>query len=191
MRILPKQPTGPSAAEFNRTSGTSYADMFKSAKQAALEVDGTPEDPDSRDGFVTLGGVSLGGDSIQTLVSLWGQAGEKSASVRFVGGTYVEEPPSPGRPYSLGTQKDRYIEITEDRGRGFLKVEDRLSQSLSDLDNNQGYDNTVIDDHKERGIIVAGSDGTVLAENPRDVRLLFDSGWSLAEFQKRKADLDG
>jgi hypothetical protein len=186
MHILPKQPIGPNATEFQRINGGTYKAMFQSAKEAALKVDGTSDDPDPRDGFVTLSGQGLRGDDVQTLVSLWGQAGAESASVRFVSGSYVEEAPGEGRDHHLGIQKDRYIEISEDRQRGLLKVDDRLSQSLTNLET----ENTVIDDHKDRGLVVTSGDGTVVAEDPRDVRLLFDSGWSLAEFQRRRADLD-
>jgi hypothetical protein len=187
MRILPKQPTGPNGNEFQKTHGAAYKAMFQAAKHAALEIDGTPDDPDPRDGFVSLAGQGLRGNDVQTLVSLWGQAGAESASVRFVSGTYLEESPRPGRDHHLGIQKDRYIEISEDRTRGLLKVDDRLSQTLTNLDT----ESTLLDDHKDRGLVVTSRDGTVVADNDRDVRLLFESGWSLPEFQRRRADLDG
>lgn len=187
MNTLPLQTSGPNAAEYRRTTGTSYVGMFKAAKEAALEIDGTPADSDPRDGFVTMSTQGVFGTDVQAYVSLWGEAGKESASVRYVSGTYVEEAPSEGRDHSLGTQKDRYIEFSENQERGLIKVEDRLSQTLTNLDS----DSALVDDHKERNLVVKMDTGTVLSDNPRDNFLVFESGWSVAEFQKRRADLDG
>lgn len=181
MRTLPTQNYGATAAEFQRSNGSAYVSMFRAAKEAALEVDGTPEDPDSRKDFVTLANSSVAGQAGGTYVTLWGEENKQSASVRILNGSYIEEEPSSERGHGLATQKDRFIEITEDRSRNIIMVEDRLSQSLTNLNS----DESLLNDHQNRVLVVTLGHGTIVADNARDARLLFETDWSIPEFQRR------
>lgn len=178
---LPTGNYGPTAAQYQRSSGPNYAEWYNQAKSTAVAVDNTPDDRDPRDGFIELGNSSSDGVVGRTLVQRWDN--DKQAKVTFVSGTYHEE--SKG-DISSSTQKDRYMEMESDSSRGLLLVRDRLTQNV---DQHRGeYSQPLINDHRERTMAVSLQDGTVYAEGG-DANLLFDSGWTIAEFRERKADL--
>lgn len=173
---------GPTASEYAKSGGASYANWYTQAKSQAAAVDNTPVDTDPRDGFVEFKSSSSEGESVRTLVQLWDN--NNQASVRFVSGTLSEESKE---THTLYTQKDRFIEIHGDDRRGIAKVYDRLNQSVEQ--SNEQYSNYLVQDQQDRTVVVTPADGQIVADNVRDANLLYDSNWSLAEFQARKADL--
>ena len=181
MTTLPAGNYGPTARDLRRSTDASYVTLFNQARQTAIAVDGTDQDSDPRDGFVEMANKSIDGAVGKTLVQLWDN--NKTAKVRFVSGSYVEEPS--GENF-LATQKDRYLEMTGGSKHGYVGIQDRLSQSVEEH-GKHGTD-TLFQETKER-VLVVSAEGDRLAEGQAEAKLLFNSGWSVAEFLKRKADL--
>ncbi len=170
---------GPTAHEFQRSGGAGYAGWYARAKSHALSLD-TSEPTQRRQ--VEFECASASGMQGRTEVQLWDQ--NRQAVVRFVSGTVMKEPRDAG---VLTTQKRRDIAMTSDANRGLLKVEDRFSQAVHETVGEVRRD--LVDDQRERVLVTSLDDGTVLATGARDCELLFDSGWSIEEFQNRKQDL--
>ena len=179
---LPAGSFGPTATEYAKSGGGSYANWYSEAKSQAVAMDNTPADIDPRDGFVEFKNSNSEGVNVRTLVQLWDN--NQQASVRFVSGTLSEESKE---SHTLYTQKDRFIEMYGDDNRGIVKVYDRLNQSVEQA--NEQHSHYLVQDQQDRTVVVTPADGQIVADNPRDANLLYDSDWGVAEFHARKADL--
>ncbi len=172
---------GPTAAEFQRSGGAGYAGWYARAKSHAIDLDNHHNDTDHR-GKVEFTCASSNGLEGRTEVRLWDD--NRQATVRFVSDLISEETCREG---VLTTKKRRAIEMTSDYNRGLLKIEDRFTQDVHEVVGENRRD--LINDERERVLVTSLNDGTVLATGPKDCGLLFDTGWSVQEYQSRKQDL--
>lgn len=170
---------GPSAAEFQRSGGAGYAGWYARAKSHAIALEDGDHPNRSQIKFTCASSSGLEG---RTEVQLWDH--NRQAAIRFVSGSLVEEQCRAG---VLTTRKTRDIAMTSDADRGLLKIEDRFTQAVHEVVGATRRD--LVDDQRERVLVTSLDDGTVLATGSRDCQLLFDSGWSIEEFQHRKQDL--
>lgn len=173
----------PNIKSFRNTTGAQYTEAFKALRNKAIALDGTPEDRDSRKGFVEFPDNIDGRD--RTLATIWGESGKENAQITILSGSFETETTGDGA--SVSTQKDRYIEMQNVGDRGLLEVSDRLTQSVDK--SNERYDETLFNDHQETNIIADMNTGEVITDNYGDSNLLLNSGWSVAEFREKRAEL--
>lgn len=174
----------PNAAEFQRAIGRDYVNFFKSVKATALEKDNTPEDLDPRDGYVHWKGQASTGEEFRAFASI---AKSGRASLTYDSEATHREAPNEGRSHPLSISKNRHLYINEYPERGYLSVIDDLSQNLTNADRGQ----RVAEDFKRREFVVATDSGVVVAEGKRNVEFLTKFEWSIAEYQRQRAALEG